>query len=280
MIVSGPRSGRAVCGIGLTRVIGVARAGTVCLNMAAARSHLLTQYVPSPYVAVRKHTLGSARYEVPRCARTEKRIVNPTMRTAVIGLGALILWISGGGIAAAHTALTSSDPAKDATVTASPGAIVLTFNEDINPSLATIGVSSADGRNWVSGASQGEGPRLKSVIGPDRPGNGVYTVGYRVLSADGHPVTGSYTFTIAGVPDESPNAPTAAIASPDTETAAPSSAAPAGADTKTSVLSAAAAGLALGGVIVFWQSRKHRRQAAAAEEAPRPTPPVSDNDAT
>ncbi|MET0451773.1 MAG: copper resistance CopC family protein [Mycobacterium sp.] len=188
--------------------------------------------------------------------------MNTNLRTAMICLGALILWSSGGGIATAHTGLASSDPAKDATVTGSPDAIVLTFTEDINPSFAHIVVSSADGRNWVSGSPRVEGSRLTASVAADRPGNGEYTVGYRVVSADGHPVTGSFGFTIAGVLDE-PSAPSpSSPAATSTAPAAPQPAAPAGADTKTSVLTAAVAGLALGGVIAFWQSRKRRRRTA------------------
>lgn len=198
-----------------------------------------------------------------------KRTVNVTMRAVVTAVGALILWMSGSGIAAAHTALANSDPAKDATVTAPPAAIVLTFTEDINPAFANVAVSSADGRNWVSGSPRVEGPRLTASVGPDRPVNGVYTVGYRVVSADGHPVTGSYSFTVAGVPVQASPTPTTAGAAPS---AAEPPAASVGSDTKTTVLTAAVAGLALGGAIAFWQSRKHRRKNADDEDAPQSTP--------
>lgn len=126
------------------------------------------------------------------------------MRTIAATLIALALSSVGVGIASAHTALVSSDPAKDANLTKPPAAIVLTFSENINPAFATIVVSSADGRKWVSGSPQVDGPRLTAAVGPGRPATGVYTVGYRVVSTDGHPVTGSYTFTIAGTPNEPP----------------------------------------------------------------------------
>jgi uncharacterized membrane protein len=47
----------------------------------------------------------------------------------------------------------------------------------------------------------------------------------------------------------------------------------AAADTKTSVLTAGAAGLALGGVIAFWQSRKQRRKNTVFDEVPPADPP-------
>lgn len=186
------------------------------------------------------------------------------MRTIAATLIALALSSVGVGIASAHTALVSSNPPKDANVTKPPAAIVLTFSEDINPAFATIVVSSADGRKWGSGSPQVDGPRLTAAVGPDRPATGVYTVGYRVVSTDGHPVTGSYTFTIAGVPGEPP--PAAAPTEPaPSAAAAPPQSAPAGSDTKTTVISALVAGLALGGAIAFWQSRKQRRRVPADE---------------
>lgn len=194
-----------------------------------------------------------------------KRTVNKTiMRTMAATLIALALSLLGAGIAAAHTALVSSDPAKDANLTSPLAAVVLTFSEDINPAFATVVVKSGDGRNWVSGSPQVDGPRLTAAVGPDRPATGVYTVGFRVVSTDGHPVTGSYTFTITGVPNEPP--PAAATTEPAPSAAAePSESAPAGSDTKTTVITAAVAGLALGGAIAFWQSRKHRRRGPADE---------------
>lgn len=186
------------------------------------------------------------------------------MRTIAATLIALALSSVGVGVASAHTALVSSNPAKDANVTKPPAAIVLTFSENINPAFATVVVNSSDGRDWVSGSPQVDGPRLTAAVAPDRPETGVYTVGYRVVSTDGHPVTGSYTFTLAGVANEQP--PAAAPTKPAPSTAAaPSQSAPAGSDTKTTVLSALVAGLALGGAIAFWQSRKHRRRGPADE---------------
>ena len=189
--------------------------------------------------------------------------MNLTLRSIVASLGMLIILSSGTGIAAAHTALANSDPADDATVTTPPVAIMLTFNEDINPAFASVAVSSADGRNWSSGSPRVEGPRLTSAVGPDRPGNGVYTVGYRVVSADGHPVTGSYKFTITGVSEEPPPNSTPAAVAPSTAASPPSASAPATSDTRTTVITAAVAGLALGGAIAFWQSRRNRRRVAA-----------------
>lgn len=182
-----------------------------------------------------------------------------TLRVVVTALLGLTFWSWGAGIAAAHTALVGSDPANDARVSSPPGAVALTFSEDINPAFATVVVHSADGRNWVSGQARVDGPRLTADMGPERLPNGKYTVGYRVVSADGHPVSGSYSFTVVGAPDQPSSATTSATAAPSTSATPAPSTASSGPDTKTSLLTAAVAGLAVGGVIAFWQSRKRRR---------------------
>ncbi|MGB3354384.1 MAG: copper resistance CopC family protein [Mycobacterium sp.] len=189
--------------------------------------------------------------------------MNLATRAVTTTLVALAFLLSGVGVAAAHTSLVGSDPVNGATVVSPLTAVVLNFSEEINPAFADVAVTSADGRNWVSGSASVEGPRLTAALGPDRLTDGLYTVGYRVVSADGHPVSGSYTFTIAGVRDQpSPTiAPSPATPS-SAEPSVPAPAAPEGSDTKASVLTAASVGLALGGVIAFWQHRRRRKNAA------------------
>ena len=185
-----------------------------------------------------------------------------TLRVVVTTLLALAFWSWGGAVAAAHTALVGSDPANDAQVSTPLSAVVLTFSEDINPAFATVVVHGADGRNWVTGTARVDGPRLTADVGPAPLPNGKYTVGYRVVSADGHPVSGSYSFTVAGTPDQPTPAATSVAVAPTTTAAPAASTESSGPDTRTSILTAAVAGLAVGGVIAFWQSRKRRRNNA------------------
>lgn len=201
--------------------------------------------------------------------------MNFALRAIVVSLVALACWMMGSGIAGAHTALTDSDPAKDATLAAPPTAMTLTFSEDLNPAFASVVLNGADGRNWISDPPRVDGPKLSASVRPDLPGNGVYTVAYRVVSADGHPVSGSFAFTVAEAPVTPRPATTPADTSPSTTAAAapkpepePEPQASAGSDTKTTILSAGAAGLAIGGAITFWQSRRHRRSNKFDDEPP------------
>lgn len=205
--------------------------------------------------------------------------MNLATRAVMTTLVTLAFLLSGVGVASAHTSLVGSDPGNGATVASPLTAVVLNFSEEINPAFADVAVTSADGRNWVSGSANVEGSRLTVALGPDRLTNGLYTVGYRVVSSDGHPVSGSYIFTIASVHEQPSPTIAPSHAAPSTaEPSLPGSAAPAGSDTKASVLTAAGVGLALGGVIAFWQHRRHRQQTAAKHPDSDPGPPLGGQD--
>ena len=106
---------------------------------------------------------------------------------------AVVLMAAAAAPAAAHDALVSSAPADGATVAHAPRRIVLTFDQ---PALAlgtAVVVTSSAGQQVQAGA-----PRLvdNTVTQPLQPGapGGPYTVLWRVTSADGHPISGRFTF--------------------------------------------------------------------------------------
>jgi methionine-rich copper-binding protein CopC len=117
--------------------------------------------------------------------------------------------------AEAHTTLTSSSPAKGSTVT-SPAQIRLTFADTVR--FTGVVVQDAHGGHHESGKSQAVDNHVtEAVAGPLAAG--VYTVGWRVVAPDGHPVTGEYKFTVKGGGAAS-SAPSAAPAGPSTQPAA------------------------------------------------------------
>jgi len=196
--------------------------------------------------------------------------VKAVARTIGVALVVLVCWASGAGSAGAHTALASSDPANGANVGTAPTVVTLTFTEAINPAFANVVISGDDGRDWISGSPLVAGPELRASVSPDLPRGGVYTVGYRVVSEDGHPVTGSFTFTVTGVPGAAAPPSPSADAPPSTAAEPPVSAAPIGSDTRQSIITAAVAGLLVGAVIAFWQSRRHRRKDVRDDDPPSP----------
>jgi methionine-rich copper-binding protein CopC len=102
--------------------------------------------------------------------------------------------------AAAHTRLVRADPAPRAALAAPPGRVVLRFSDPVELRFSTLTVETADGLAVDShdARTDADEPRRLSVGLPPALPPGVYTVRYRVLSADGHVVSGSYRFTLAG----------------------------------------------------------------------------------
>ncbi|MEU7759219.1 copper resistance CopC family protein [Micromonospora aurantiaca (nom. illeg.)] len=113
--------------------------------------------------------------------------------------------------AAAHNSLQEATPARDARLTAAPTQVTLRFMQGLNPSFTTITVSDAGQRKVPTSAPAVNGATGTVTI--DEPlGNGTYTVAYRVVSRDGHPVQGSYRFTVADPAAPAPSAPASAAA--------------------------------------------------------------------
>jgi len=119
------------------------------------------------------------------------------------------------GVATAHSSLVSSSPAEGESLTAAPAEVELVFDQVINSSFLTVAISDQSGRRFDDGAPTADGERVRTGIEGTLP-PGSYTAAYRVISADGHPITGSYSFTVTG---------TAATAAPATPAPAPSAAA-------------------------------------------------------
>jgi len=115
--------------------------------------------------------------------------------------------------AAAHTQLTATAPANGATAPATTDRLVLSFDEPVRADLARIAVTGPGGATAALGAPAGTGTDVVQRLRAPLPA-GAWTAAYRVLSADGHPVSGTFAFTV--VPARRPTAPTpmAAVATP------------------------------------------------------------------
>jgi methionine-rich copper-binding protein CopC len=98
--------------------------------------------------------------------------------------------------AQAHNVLISSDPKDGATLSAPPQQITLVFDQPARQGYAQIGVTGADGSAWADGAATVAAERVTVKVKP-LTADGAYVIGYRILSADGHPVTGKIDFTLA-----------------------------------------------------------------------------------
>ncbi|MFE9202096.1 copper resistance CopC/CopD family protein [Micromonospora sp. NPDC007230] len=104
--------------------------------------------------------------------------------------------------ASAHAVLVSTSPTASAVVPGAPAEVVLTFSEGVRKVPGKIRVIAPDG----SRADRGE-PTFKDTVVtiPVDPSGarGTYLVSYRVISADSHPVSGAFTYSV-GAPSTPP----------------------------------------------------------------------------
>nr|WP_202538594.1 copper resistance protein CopC [Streptomyces sp. SID8379] len=109
--------------------------------------------------------------------------------------------LAGAAPASAHAALTGSDPRQGAVVQQAPEQVSLTFSEDVAMSDGSVRVLDPSGKR-VDNGKVGNPKGTTYTVGlhsglPD----GTFTVAYQVVSADSHPVSGAYTFSI-GAPSK------------------------------------------------------------------------------
>ena len=138
----------------------------------------------------------------------------------VLAVGAALLL--GAAPAWAHSQLDASNPADGASVATSPPAVSLTFNEDVQAGFTVITLIGPDGKDYHSGNVTETDQTVTVNALPLGPA-GVYQIGYRVVSADGHPVSGktSFTLTAAGPGSADAQVPAATAAPNAVPSAAP-----------------------------------------------------------
>ncbi len=126
-----------------------------------------------------------------------RRIGSPLVLAGLV-LVALMLgpWCAPAG---AHARLVGSSPSADATVPTAPSEVRLTFDEPVSVTDDGVRVLGPDGTDLSTSAARSAG--ATSVVRTIDAGaiRGSVTVSYRVLSADGHVVTGSVIFSIGEI---------------------------------------------------------------------------------
>lgn len=104
--------------------------------------------------------------------------------------------------ASAHDRMLTSDPADGSQLATPPTAITLTFNTEPLPVEPQVVVSDSAGTVVTQGAPTIEGSTATLVLDPAVAlGGDTYTVAWRVVSSDGHPIEGTFAFTVAAQPE-------------------------------------------------------------------------------
>lgn len=144
-----------------------------------------------------------------------RRIAAAVLPAVLVGAAAL-LWAPA---AAAHDDLVSSDPAAGSTVAVLPDQVTLTFSGAVlaEPGTAVVAVVDAIGSPLQAGEPVVAGPVVTQPLAGAV--SGPMSVQWRVVSADGHPISGAFGFVVTA-PTSSPSSTTA----PSSATAGPAAA--------------------------------------------------------
>ncbi len=97
--------------------------------------------------------------------------------------------------ASAHDELVSSSPAAGEQLSTAPESITLAFSAEVLTMGAAIMVVDADGTDWVASEPVVDYGEVTATLESGMPDAG-YEVRWRVVSSDGHPISGVIPFTV------------------------------------------------------------------------------------
>lgn len=98
--------------------------------------------------------------------------------------------------AQAHDELVSSDPASGETLQSTPQEITLTYSAELMEIGNEVHVTNSAGETVSDGDAQTTGRDIVQKIKASETPDETYTVTWRVVSSDGHPIQGKYDFTV------------------------------------------------------------------------------------
>ena len=113
--------------------------------------------------------------------------------SAVLVAVFLVLGVVLAGPVGAHAALVSMTPEADSTLETAPSEIVLEFNEGISATSDAVRVFDPSGRELGDVEVSSTDDTITASL-PEFDADGSYTVDWKAVSADGHPIRGAYLF--------------------------------------------------------------------------------------
>jgi copper transport protein len=124
--------------------------------------------------------------------------------------GVLILFAAAGALvlpaaASAHAVLVRTTPSASVVVNSPPPVVLLKYTEAVEPRFAVVSVTDAAGKQQIAGSPRRSAADSTTLVVPlRRVPQGWYLVYWRVVSADGHPVRGAFTFAVGPNPGPAP----------------------------------------------------------------------------
>ncbi|WP_406138225.1 copper resistance protein CopC [Streptomyces sp. NBC_01089] len=123
----------------------------------------------------------------------------PLARLLLVAAAILGALFAAAAPASAHAALLGSNPKAGAVVAKAPADVALTFSEQVAMDNKSIRVLDPKGKRSDTAKLRNLSKGSTVTYGVDlRPGlaKGTYTVAWQAISADSHPVSGAFTFSI------------------------------------------------------------------------------------
>ena len=130
---------------------------------------------------------------------------------------ALVILVVAGALALpatawAHAVLVRTTPLPSSVVNRPPAVVLLTYSEAVEPRCAVVSVTNAAGQQQIAGPPRRSAADPKTLVVPlHRLSQGWYLVYWRVVSVDGHPVRGAFTFAVGPNPGPAPQFPVPSI---------------------------------------------------------------------
>lgn len=205
-----------------------------------------------------------------------RRSIPATLASLLLAAAVLLVPASP---ASAHDELVSTDPSTDAVLETLPERITLIFSADVltDAGATVIEVTDADGTSLADGAPEPAGAEVTQALAG--PASGAVTVKWRVVSSDGHPIDGSFAFTVpeaAPTPTATPTTPASTSPSPATSAAPTEASTPTAAPVEESSAASplpwillAVALVIVAGVLVYVFASRGRRNTAGGGTAGR-----------
>jgi methionine-rich copper-binding protein CopC len=113
-------------------------------------------------------------------------------RSLTVLLAALVLVMVSPSPADAHASLVATSPEDGSRIATAPPSVELTFSEDVDTGF--VAVTAPDGTKVTTSEPRITGADVTVDLAQSDQ-RGRFAVAYRIVSEDGHPVTGEFTFT-------------------------------------------------------------------------------------
>jgi copper transport protein len=115
-------------------------------------------------------------------------------RRGAFALAVLVAALALVPTAAGHTMLLETQPANNSVLSRAPGSVTLRFNEPVESAFGSLRAYDPQARRVDHGDVVRPNERTVEVATKRRLPRGTYTVAWRVISADGHPISGAFVF--------------------------------------------------------------------------------------